>query len=140
MSPRILYNDSDVDLLARIMKAEALGEGEEGMLMVGNVVVNRVVANCDVFKDTRTISEVVYQKNAFSGVGQPLFNQPVNAKEKELALRNIDGYRIEPATNALWFKNPGSNVSCPQQFYGELSRRYKNHCFYAPGAKLNCDL
>lgn len=140
MSPRILYNDSDVDLLARIMKAEALGEGEEGMLMVGNVVVNRVVANCDVFKDTRTISEVVYQKNAFSGVGQPLFNQPVNAKEKELALRNIDGYRIEPATNALWFKNPGSSVSCPQQFYGELSGRYKNHCFYAPGAKLNCDL
>lgn len=140
MSPRILYNDSDVDLLARIMKAEALGEGEEGMLMVGNVVVNRVVANCDVFKDTRTISEVVYQKNAFSGVGQPLFNQPVNDKEKELALRNIDGYRIEPATNALWFKNPGSNVSCPQQFYGELSGRYKNHCFYAPGAKLNCDL
>ena len=140
MSPRILYNHSDVDLLARIMKAEALGEGEEGMLMVGNVVVNRVVANCDVFKDTRTISEVVYQKNAFSGVGQPLFNQPVNAKEKELALRNIDGYRIEPATNALWFKNPGSNVSCPQQFYGELSGRYKNHCFYAPGAKLNCDL
>ena len=140
MSPRILYNDSNVDLLARIMKAEALGEGEEGMLMVGNVVVNRVVANCDVFKDTRTISEVVYQKNAFSGVGQPLFNQPVNAKEKELALRNIDGYRIEPATNALWFKNPGSNVSCPQQFYGELSGRYKNHCFYAPGAKLNCDL
>ena len=140
MSPRILYNDSDVDLLARIMKAEALGEGEEGMLMVGNVVVNRVVANCDVFKDTRTISEVVYQKNDLSGFGQPLFNKPVNAKEKELALRNIDGYRIEPATNALWFKNPGSNVSCPQQFYGELSGRYKNHCFYAPGAKLNCDL
>ncbi len=140
MSPRIIHNDSDVDLLARIMKAEALGEGEEGMLMVGNVVVNRVVANCDVFRNTRTISEVVYQKNAFSGVGQPLFNQPVNAKEKELALRNIDGYRIEPATNALWFKNPGSNVSCPQQFYGELSGRYKNHCFYAPGAKLNCDL
>ena len=140
MSPRILYNDSDVDLLARIMKAEALGEGEEGILMFGNVVVNRFVDNCDVFKDTRTISEVVYQKNAFSGVGQPLFNQPVNAKEKELALRNIDGYRIEPATNALWFKNPGSNVSCPQQFYGELSGRYKNHCFYAPGAKFNCDL
>lgn len=103
MSPRILYNDSDVDLLARIMKAEALGEGEEGMLMVGNVVVNRVVANCDVFKNTRTISEVVYQKNAFSGVGQRLFNQPINAKERELALRNIDGYRIEPAYNALWF-------------------------------------
>lgn len=140
MSPRILYNDSDVDLLARIMKAEALGEGEEGMLMVGNVVVNRVVANCDVFKNTRTISEVVYQKNAFSGVGQRLFNQPINAKERELALRNIDGYRIEPAYNALWFKNPGSGRPCPENFYGSLSGRFKNHCFYAPGAKLNCEL
>lgn len=140
MSPRILYNDSDVDLLARIMKAEALGEGEEGMLMVGNVVVNRVVANCDVFKNTRTISEVVYQKNAFSGVGQPLFNQPINAKERELALRNIDGYRVEPAYNALWFKNPGGGRPCPENFYGSLSGRFKNHCFYAPGAKLNCDL
>lgn len=52
MSPRIQYSNNDVDLLAKIMKAEALGEGEEGMLLVGNVVVNRVVANCDVFKNT----------------------------------------------------------------------------------------
>ena len=140
LSPRIAFNENDVELLARIMKAEALGEGDEGMLMVGNVIVNRVVANCDVFRDTRNISEVVYQKNAFSGVGQPLFNQPVNAKERELALRNIDGYRVEPAYSALWFKNPGSNTACPDQFYGQLSGRYKNHCFYAPGGKLNCDL
>ena len=140
MSPRIAFNENDVELLARIMKAEALGEGDEGMLMVGNVIVNRVVANCDVFRDTRNISEVVYQKNAFSGVGQPLFNQPVNAKERELALRNIDGFRVEPAYSALWFKNPGSNTACPDQFYGQLTGRYKNHCFYAPGGKLNCDL
>mgnify|MGYP006910461557 CR=1 FL=1 len=45
------------------------------------------------------------KKNAFAGVDQPLFNQPVNAKERELALRNIDGYRVEPAYDALWFKN-----------------------------------
>ena len=140
MSPRIAFNENDVELLARIMKAEALGEGDEGMLMVGNVIVNRVVANCDVFRDTRNISEVVYQKNAFSGVGQRLFNQPVNAKERELALRNIDGYRVEPAYSALWFKNPGSNTACPDEFYGQLTGRYKNHCFYAPGGKLNCDL
>lgn len=138
--PRIAYNDADVELLARIMKAEALGEGDEGMLMVGNVVVNRVVAECDVFRNTRTISEVIYQTNAFAGVGQPLFNEAVNEKERELALRNIEGYRVEPAYNALWFKNPGSNVSCPETFYGELTGRYKNHCFYAPGEKLNCDL
>ena len=140
MSPRITYNSSDVDLLARIMKAEALGEGDEGTLLVGNVIVNRVVANCDVFKNTRTISEVVYQKNAFAGVGQPLFNQPINAKERELAQKNIDGYRVEPAYSALWFKNPGSGKSCPETFYGSLTGRYQNHCFYAPGGNLNCDL
>ena len=26
MSPRIIHNDSDIELLARIMKSEALGE------------------------------------------------------------------------------------------------------------------
>ncbi len=41
----------EVDLLARLIKSEALGEGEQGMLLVGNVVINRVVANCDVFRN-----------------------------------------------------------------------------------------
>ena len=42
----VSYNSKELDLLARIMRAEALNEGELGMLMVGNVVVNRVLANC----------------------------------------------------------------------------------------------
>ena len=42
---RISYTEKEVELLARLIKSEALGEGEEGMLLVGNVVVNRVVAN-----------------------------------------------------------------------------------------------
>ena len=45
---RISYTEKEVELLARLIKSEALGEGEEGMLLVGNVVVNRVVANCDI--------------------------------------------------------------------------------------------
>lgn len=137
---RISYSDKEVELLARLIKSEALGEGEEGMLLVGNVVVNRVVANCDVFKDVRTLTEVIYQKNQFAGVGTPLFESPVNENEINLALRCINGYRNEPATNALWFKNPGSNVACPETFYGRLSGRFKQHCFYNPGLKDNCDL
>lgn len=140
MSPRITYTDQEVTLLAQLMKSEALGEGDLGMLLVGNVVINRVVASCDVFRNTRTITEVVYQKNAFSGVGTPLFNEPVNTKQRELALRCIEGYRNEPAYNALWFKNPGRDVDCPSTFYGNLAGRYKQHCFYNPGLSLNCDL
>ena len=44
--PRVKYIKSDINLLARIMRAEALGEGNLGMLMVGNVGVNRVLAGC----------------------------------------------------------------------------------------------
>ena len=53
------YSSKELDLLARIMRAEALAEGNLGMLMVGNVVVNRVIANCLTFKNIRSINDVV---------------------------------------------------------------------------------
>ena len=65
---RISYSDREIELLARLIKAEAIGEGEEGMLLVGNVVINRVVANCDIFRNAHTITEVIYQKNQFAGL------------------------------------------------------------------------
>ena len=52
--PRVKYRDSDIDLVARMMRAEAEGEGQQGMLYVGNVIVNRVIADCPDFADLRT--------------------------------------------------------------------------------------
>lgn len=66
----INYTTKELDLLARIMRAEALAEGNLGMLMVGNVVVNRAIAKCLTFKDIRTITDAIYQK--ISLVGQNL--------------------------------------------------------------------
>ena len=40
----IKYTNNELDSLARLIRAEAVGEGDLGMLMVGNVVVNRVLA------------------------------------------------------------------------------------------------
>ena len=57
----IKYSEKELDTLARLMRAEAVGEGELGMLMVGNVVVNRALANCLTFKNTRTINDAVFQ-------------------------------------------------------------------------------
>lgn len=139
MSSRIPYNAREVDLLARLIRAEAVGEGDEGMLLVGNVVVNRVAAQCDVFRNVTSITEAVYQKNAFAGIQSPLFDGPANTKEKELALKTIQSYRRFPATYALWFKNPGTNTVCPEKFYGYLAGRFKKHCFYDPGEDLKCD-
>lgn len=140
MSPRISYTNKEVELLARIIRAEALGEGEEGMLQAGNVVINRVVATCDVFRKTMTITDVIYQKNAFEGVNSAIFNAGVRQIDLDLAKRLIDGYRISPAYRALWFKNPGKDTACPPEFYGVLSGRYRQHCFYNPKDSLKCNI
>lgn len=122
------------DLLARLMRAEAIGEGDLGMLMVGNVIVNRALANCLTFKNTRTISEVAYQSpGGFSGVNSPLFYSNPTTVEQNLADRVIRGEYYYPATNALWFYAPPTNTSCKSTWWDQdLSGRYKNHCFYQP--------
>lgn len=129
----INYSSKEIDLCARLMRAEALGEGDLGMLMVGNVIVNRALADCLDFKDIRTITDVVYQKNQFSGVNSSLFNSKATTKERSLAKRVLDGEYYHPATNALYFYSPGSNNYCKNSWYGEkFSGRYKSHCFYEP--------
>lgn len=129
----INYTTKELDLLARIMRAEALSEGDLGMLMVGNVVVNRALADCLTFKDIDTVSEAIYQKNQFSGTESSLFYGAATTTEKRLAERILRGEYYHPATNALWFYAPTSNVDCKSTWYSQyLSGRYKNHCFYKP--------
>lgn len=139
--PRIKYKNSDIVLLARIMRAEALGEGEIGMLLVGNVVVNRVIAQCGAFKNVNTVSKVIYQKGQFDGVGKPLFNKYPTNRQRDLAKMCLNYYTKWPAKKALFFKNPGKGKSCPKTFYGPFIGKYKQHCFYGPEKGLkNCGI
>ena len=127
------YNTKELDLLARIMRAEALSEGDLGMLMAGNVVVNRVLADCLTFKDVRTVTDAIYQQNQFSGINNPLFNSSPTTKERELAERVLRGEYYHPATNALWFYAPKTGEVCRALWYDQRnSGRYKSHCFYIP--------
>lgn len=128
------YTDKEKDLLARIMRAEAIGEGDLGMLMVGDVVINRALANCLTFTNTRTITDVIYQNpGGFSGVDSPLFYSNPTTTEQNLAERVLRGEYYYPATNALWFYAPKTNESCQTTWWGQYnSGRYKSHCFYIP--------
>ncbi len=130
----INYTSKELDLMARLMRAEALGEGNLGMLMVGNVIVNRSIASCGVFENIRTISDVVYQNpGGFSGTKSSLFYSASTTQEKSLAERCLRGEYYHPATHALWFYAPSKNQSCKDTFYSQqYSGRYKNHCFYKP--------
>lgn len=127
------YTDRELDLLARIMRAEALDQGNLGMLMVGNVVANRVLADCLTFKNVNSLYDVIYQPNQFVGTTSSLFNAQATTIEKNLAKRIVRGEYYHPATNALWFYSPSKNQACKQTWYNQdLSGSYKNHCFYNP--------
>ena len=131
----IKYSNKELDLCARLMRAEALAEGDLAMLMVGNVIVNRALANCLDFKNIRTITDVVYQKpGGFVGTNSSLFNSgSATTKEKELAKRVLKGEYYHPATNALWFYEPKKNEECKATWFNQRNTgRYKGHCFYAP--------
>ncbi len=127
------YTDNDLDLLGRILRAEAVGEGELGMLMVGNVVNNRLISTCLDFENLRTLDDVIYQTNAFSSINSPLFVFRATAKEKELAEDALRGRKEWPASNALWFYAPSGDQPCDAtRFNQQLAGKFKNHCFYRP--------
>lgn len=130
----VAYTSKELDLLARLMRAEAVGEGNLGMLMVGNVGVNRVLGNCLDFKKITSIYDMVYQSpGGFSGPSSSLFFSSSTTAEKNLAKRILRGEYFHPATNALWFYAPSGTDSCKPTWYNQAnSGRYKNHCFYKP--------
>lgn len=129
----IKYNTKEKELLARIMRSEAIGEGNLGMLMVGNVVTNRVLANCLTFKNVKSLSDAIYQENQFSGTESPLFFSNPTKAEMNLAERILKGEYYHPATNSLWFYAPSSGQTCQSTWYNQdLAGRYKSHCFYQP--------
>ena len=130
----VSYTTNERDLLARLMRAEALGEGNLGMLMVGNVGVNRVLANCLTFKNIRTVYNMIYQNpGGFSGINSSLFFGSPTTHERNLADRVLKGENYYPATNALWFYAPSAGANCLATWYDQANAgRYKNHCFYKP--------
>lgn len=133
---RVKYTDSDVDLVARMMRAEAEGEGRLGMLMVGNVIVNRAKADCLDFKDLRNIRDVIFQiqggNYSFEAVqkGNVFYNR-ARGVEKKLAEQTLKYWREHPSKYALWYFNPYGD--CPPTWYGQpLTGKYKEHCYYEP--------
>jgi N-acetylmuramoyl-L-alanine amidase len=121
----------DIDMLARLLRAEAEGEGEPGMLLVGNVGVNRIRADCSDFKGIRTIPQMVFQPHAFEATTHGYFYQKARERERRLARRAVAGERVWPAKFSLWYFRPEGD--CPPTWYNQpLVGRYKLHCFYQP--------
>lgn len=90
----------DVELLARIIHAEARGESFEGQVAVGAVVLNRV-QHPDFPK---SIKEVVYQPGQFTAVEDRQIELDPNNTAFEAAQAALEGQ--DPSNGAIYYYNP----------------------------------
>ena len=125
------YSEEDVELLAQLITHEAIGEGRDGWIAVGEVVCNRVESD----KFPNTIREVIFQAGQFTGAKYITSIQP---KEEvlEVARGLLDGsLRIFNNKSVLYFRNPsfvnGTPASVNASWNGKAWYTYiNNQAFY----------
>ena len=96
---------NDLDLLARIISAEARGEPYEGQVAVGAVVMNRV--RHPSFPNT--LSGVIYQPGAFTAVTDGQFDEPIQDSAKKAAQDAMNGW--DPSGGAIYYYNPAKTTN-----------------------------
>ena len=99
------YSQSDYNLLARVISAEARGEPYVGQVAVGAVILNRIES--PLFPNT--IPGVIYQPGAFSCLNNGQFNQPVSASALRAASDSMNGW--DPSGGSIYYYNPATAVN-----------------------------
>ena len=94
-----------IDLLARLISAEARGEPYEGQVAVGAVVLNRTQHP----SFPNTIAEVIYQPGAFSCLDDGQFDEPVAESAYRAARDAMSGW--DPSYGAIYYFNPVTATS-----------------------------
>ena len=95
----------DVNLLARLISAEARGEPYTGQVAVGAVVLNRM----EHPSFPNTLSGVIYQAGAFTCITDGQFNEPVADSAYRAARDAINGW--DPSGGAIYYFNPDTATS-----------------------------
>jgi N-acetylmuramoyl-L-alanine amidase len=97
----ISYTQSDLDLLARLITAEADGEPYSAMVGVGAVVISRVESS----QFPNTLSSVIYEKSdgyyQFTPVENGFINKPATDAAKKAAYDALHG--SDPSAGALYY-------------------------------------
>lgn len=137
----------NVELLAKLMLAEAESEGLQGMKLIGRIVENRRASMCPDYKKLRTIEQVITQRHR----GVPEFSslrhfpkirtatRPEVVRIAEEIVRGVPHGR--EVRKSIWFYNPGPGRPCPStqpRTKGStlltppppLRGRFGQHCFY----------
>jgi len=138
------------EMLARLIKCEAGGEGDAGMRAVATVIMNRATVPYGEFfrvsngGDVRRIMEQIGQFNCMTDTlggkynAQNIWNMSVDQIHYDIADWALGGGRLSAIDNSLFFYNPYSVVCIdyfPKGGVGVIHNRVNQHCFYIPTSK-----
>ena len=95
-------SNSNLNLLSRLVYAEARGESYTGQVAVAAVVLNRVENS----SFPNTIAGVIYQKGAFDVVSDGQINMTPNSTAIKAAQDALNGW--DPSYGAIYYFNPNT--------------------------------
>ena len=93
-------NSNDLNLLARVVYAEARGEPYTGQVAVAAVTLNRVKSS----SFPNTLAGVVYQSGAYDAVTDGQINLSPDSTAKKAAQDALNGW--DPSYGAIYYFNP----------------------------------
>ena len=93
-------NNTDLNLLSKLVFAEARGEPYKGMVAVAATVLNRVADS----RFPNTIAGVIYQPGAFSCLYDGQVNAAVSDSAYKAAREAVNG--SDPSGGAIYYYNP----------------------------------
>ncbi len=113
----------DIQLLARVIRAEAEAEPYIGQVAVGAVILNRIQSP----KFPNTLAGVIYQPKAFESVANGTINKPPTATARKAAQDCLNGW--DPSGGALFFFNPAKVGAGSYVWTRKIIQRIGKHVF-----------
>lgn len=98
-------NNTDLNLLSKLVYGEARGEPYKGMVAVAATVLNRVANS----KFPNTIAGVIYQPGAYTCVSDGQINLTANSQSRKAAQDAINGW--DPTSGCIYYFNPSTATS-----------------------------
>ncbi|MCR2802840.1 cell wall hydrolase [Paenibacillus soyae] len=105
MLKKVSVNKAELDMLAKIIHAEARGESYKGKVAVGAVVMNRLASSN--FPDS--VKAIIEERNAFTAVADGQYGLTPDKEAYFAALDAVRGY--DPTNGALYYFNPETATS-----------------------------
>jgi N-acetylmuramoyl-L-alanine amidase len=106
VSNKLSISENDLDLLARIVRAEAQTEPFEGKVAVATVVLNRVESS----KFPNSVKKVIYQRGQFQPVSNGQINKPADQESIKAVYAALSDMR-NITQDSLFFYNPAIATS-----------------------------